>query len=139
VDSIREGQLTSFGTEREADFAILHEGQERKYRVHLPPAYNESAETPVVIFVHGGGGDLRSGSRDKLDKAADTHGFILATPVATKVLGGPLGTRWNGGRWKGGQCCGNADDVGFISKMIDALQKNFRVDAKRIYAAGISN
>jgi polyhydroxybutyrate depolymerase len=139
VDSGRQGQLTSFGTEREADFAIVHEGQERKYRVHLPPAYDGNTKTPLVIFVHGAGGDIRSGSRDGLDKYSDKLGFILVTPIGTRVGKGPLQTIWNGGKWKDGQCCGTADDVGFISKMIEMLKQNFAVDERRIYATGISN
>jgi polyhydroxybutyrate depolymerase len=139
VDSGDQRQRTSFGEARDVDFTILHEGLERAYRVHLPPSYDGSTKTPVVIFVHGGGGDIRSGSRDGLDTYSDTLGFILVTPAATNVLRGPLGSRWNGGEWSGGQCCGSADDVGFISKMIEEIQQDFAVDEQRIYATGISN
>ena len=139
VDSGVQGQGTGFGEAREIDFTILHEGLEREYRVHLPPAYDGSSKTPVVIFIHGSGGDIRSASRDGLDTYSDELGFILVTPVATNALEGPLGSRWNGGEWSGGQCCGSADDVGFISRMIGELQQNFTVDEKRIYVTGISN
>lgn len=94
---------------------------------------------PVVIYLHGGGGSIKSAYIDGLDDAADQLGFILAIPAATRVKWGPLASRWNGGEWAGGQCCGSADDVGFISKMIDEVTKQFHADPTRIYATGISN
>ena len=74
-----------------------------------------------------------------MDEASDKHGFIMAVPVATDLEKGTMTSRWNGGKWATGECCGDTDDVGFISKMIDEIISNFSVDANRIYATGISN
>jgi polyhydroxybutyrate depolymerase len=46
--------------------------------------------------------------------------------------------------WNGGNCCGyalwnNVDDVGFTRALLDDLAKVANVDAKRVYATGISN
>jgi polyhydroxybutyrate depolymerase len=46
--------------------------------------------------------------------------------------------------WNGGNCCGeaqrnNVDDVGFTRALLDDLAKVANVDAKRIFATGISN
>ncbi|MEW5819424.1 MAG: PHB depolymerase family esterase [Cyanobacteriota bacterium] len=119
---------------------LNHDGQERKYVVHLPDNYSKlKIKFPVVIYVHGGGGSIKAAYADGIDKMSDKYGFILAIPNSTKVKHGPMGNCWNGGRWKGGECCGSADDVGFISKMIDEIKQNYNVDDKRIYAMGISN
>lgn len=127
-------------TSTDYDASLSHDGLQREYRIHLPPAYRAGGKKmPVVVYLHGGGGSPKSAYKDGLDKAADTLGFILAMPKATRVMWGPLASRWNGGTWKGGHCCGSADDIGFISKMIDQLVSHLAVDPRRIYATGISN
>lgn len=124
-------------------FTLEHGGLARKYNVHLPSGYNNKNPLPLVIYLHGGGGTMKAAYEDGLDKDSDKFGFILAVPDGTGIFPNRLHT-WNGGKWDGGDCCGsafknNVDDVGFISAMIDELEKKFNVDDKRIYATGISN
>ncbi|MFH1210847.1 MAG: PHB depolymerase family esterase [archaeon] len=136
---LRSSYRIRFGP-NDLDFSTVHGGFTRYYKVHIPTGYNESTKTPVVIYVHGGGGDVRAAYMDGLDKMSDRQGFILAVPEATgEVKYGHLRGSWNGGKWAGGECCGNADDVGFISKMIGEIEGKFNVDEKRVYATGISN
>jgi len=121
-------------------FSLVHDGLIRNYMVHLPPAYDKGIPAPLVIYLHGGGGNMRAAYMDGLDKMSDKHGFILAVPEGTgEVKGGRLRGKWNGGKWDTGECCGDADDVGFISRMCDEIEANFNVDENRIYATGISN
>ena len=124
-------------------YSLEHDGIIRKYNVHLPPSYDENTPTPVVIYLHGGGGSIRAAYEDGMDKASDEFGFILAIPAGTGPIPDRL-LRWNGGTWDGAGSHGyavenNIDDVGFISKIIDEVIKAFSVDEKRIYATGISN
>ena len=122
------------------DLALQHDGYLRTYSVHVPPGHSPDTHTPLVIYLHGGGGNARSAQLDGMHAAADRLGFILAAPEGTgEVRFGQLRAVWNGGQWEGGTCCGNADDVGFIAKMIDELIEKFKIDAGRIYAVGISN
>ena len=122
------------------EFSLEHDGLTRTYKVHVPPQYDSRSPASAVIYVHGGGGNARSAYLDKMDKTADKFGFILVIPEGTgEVKFGELRASWNGGKWDMGECCGNADDVGFISAMISDIKKNFNVDSKRIYATGISN
>ena len=121
-------------------FTLMHDGQAREYEVYLPHSYSaDGPKLPLVLYIHGAGGKIKSAYLDGLDEAADQFGFVLAVPLATDVKGGFLGTRWNGGKWEGGSCCGKADDIGFISKMIDEVVGKYRINEKRIYATGISN
>lgn len=121
-------------------FSFVHEGITRNYMVHLPSAYNRDVPAPVVIYLHGGGGSMKAAYMDGLGKMSDKHGFILAVPEGTgEVKAGRLRGRWNGGKWETGECCGQADDSGFISRMIDEIGNNFNIDKKMIYATGISN
>lgn len=123
-----------------ARFTLHHEGVPRTYQVHVPPAYDARHPLPVVMYIHGGGGNARSAYLDGLDKAADRFGFLLAIPEGTgERRRRQLRASWNGGTWAGGSCCTSADDVGFIARMLDDLEKNFAVDRRRVYAAGISN
>jgi polyhydroxybutyrate depolymerase len=124
-------------------FSLIHGGITRTYYVHLPPGYNKNTPMPVVIYLHGGGGNIMAAYKDKMDQAADALGFILAIPAGT----GNFSDRWlvwNVGKWDNNGCCGYAyahqiDDVGFISRMIDEINAKFSTDPKRMYATGISN
>lgn len=121
-------------------YTIMHDALAREYEVYLPKKYNHDGRIlPLVLYIHGGGGKIKSAYLDGLDKAADQFDFVLAVPQGLSVKKGVLSTRWNGGRWDGGSCCGNADDIGFISKMIDEVIRNYRINEKRVYVTGISN
>lgn len=122
------------------DFSLEHDGLTRTYKLHVPRQYDRRTQVSVVLYIHGGGGNARSAYLDKMDKSSDKFGFILAIPEATgEVKFGELRGSWNGGIWATGECCGSADDVGFIARMIEEIKSNFNVDEKRIYATGISN
>jgi len=122
------------------DFSLEYDGLTRTYKVHVPLSYDQDTSTPLVIYIHGGGGNADSAYFDEMDKTADKFGFILVAPEGTgEVKLGKLRASWNGGKWETGECCGDADDVGFISEMVDELRNKFNIDEKRVYATGISN
>lgn len=101
----------------------------RRYTVHLPHTYNAKTPLPVVIVFHGlgmNGASVRGLSA--MDITAERNGFITVYPDA-------IAGRWNDGV----QPRSTTDDVGFISEMIDAIQRKFRIDSRRVYACGISN
>jgi polyhydroxybutyrate depolymerase len=121
-------------------FSMTHNNVERKYIVHVPKGYAPHKQLPLVMYIHGGGGNLRSAYLDKMHSMSDTLGFVLAIPEGTGGMKfGRIWGVWNGGSWQGGSCCGEADDVGFISSMIHDIQKNYAIDPNRIFATGISN
>jgi polyhydroxybutyrate depolymerase len=120
-----------------------HDGRNRSYKLHIPPSYNKNTKTPVVIYLHGGGGSTDAAEQDGLNSDSDKFGFILVAPGGTGIFPDKFLT-WNSGQWDGGTCCGSAyqnniDDVGFISSLIDEVKTKVNVDPKRIYATGISN
>ena len=107
---------------------------ERRYQIYVPATYDWSP-TPVVLNFHGFSSD---GGQEEfltvMSAKAEAEGFILVYPEGT---GAPLS-------WNGGACCGDAaaaltDDVGFVSALIDDLATYLCVDARRIYATGMSN
>lgn len=117
-------------------------GEQRHYRVYRPRSYRSGTAMPLVIALHGGGGDMNHMARDELYgliSAADSHGFVLAIPNGSSRLpSGKLAT------WNAGHCCGNArdsnaDDVGFIRALIAELSRQNNIDRDRIFAIGMSN
>ena len=117
--------------------SISVNGLKRTFLVHLPPSYDKSKSLPLVIALHGGGGTgarMISLTLGGLNTLADKDGFIVACPDGIEK-------HWNDGR---PQAISRAhkdgvDDVGFISALIDHLDREFGIDRKRVYVTGISN
>jgi polyhydroxybutyrate depolymerase len=139
----KKGEVSDNYQPGDYNFSLAYDGIVREYSVHIPRGYKNTVPTPIVIYLHGGGGSIKAAYKDGIDKYSDKFGFILLIPSGT----GPIPDRfltWNGGKWDGGECCGyavknNIDDVGFISRMIGEVKKKFNIDENRVYATGISN
>jgi polyhydroxybutyrate depolymerase len=110
----------------------------RSYLIHLPTDFDKTKRYPLVLAFHGGGGNgeqFMKASRwnDKSDEA----GFIVVYPNGTGRFARML-------TWNVETCCGyaqkkNVDDVTFINALLDDLIKQYPIDAKRVYATGMSN
>lgn len=125
-------------------FSLLHQDKKRLFNVHVPESYDGKKAVPLVINLHGGGGDMTSAaSQSEMNAKSDEAGFIVVYPQGVvRPLSGILGL--NGGTWNAGVYGGgysynqNIDDVGFISKMIDELETKYNIDKQRIYSTGLS-
>lgn len=124
------------------NFSLQHDGLTRKYLVHVPSTYDKSNPAPLILAFHGGLGNSEHFADDgvfHLISKSNSEGFIIAFPNGVSPLrSGKLAT------WNAGNCCAYAvqtksDDVGFVKKIIDDMEKKFSIDRKRIYAAGFSN
>jgi polyhydroxybutyrate depolymerase len=111
--------------------------QKRTYLVHIPKGYDPKKPVPVVLALHGA---AMNGSMmvwfSGLNRKSDEAGFIVVYPSGTGT--GPFLT-WNAGGFRGKMAEGKADDVAFIGKLLDDLGTVVTVDAKRVYACGMSN
>ncbi len=112
---------------------LIHDGRTREAVLYLPEGLPAGA--PLVIVLHGGGGNWRGIRRIAgFDRLADEHGFAVAYPQATE-------RQWNDGRepdaYRRGEA--DADDVGFFDKLIDAALAETRGDPARVYVTGASN
>jgi polyhydroxybutyrate depolymerase len=112
--------------------------RKRTYLVHVPKSYDGKKPYPVVLIYHGGGSNAAQMVRfSGLSEKADKAGFLAVYPNGTGRLEGVL-------TFNGGNCCAyaamnNVDDVGFTNALLDDLEKVLKVDAKRVYATGMSN
>ena len=122
-------------------FSFVHDGITREYLVHVPKTYH-GAPTPMLIALHGGGGDADYQADDSkygLISKSEQAGFIAVFPNGYGRLPGGIFATWNAGT-----CCGaaqrsNVDDVGFIRDVIRRVEQQARIDPKRVFATGMSN
>ena len=109
-------------------YTITVGGMERSYRLYKPP--NLPNPAPLVVVLHALGANTVNAEQTMgWDKRADIDRFLVAYPE---------GIGWT---WNAHGCCGKAaevqaDDVGFITTMIDRVPG---VDRSRIYVTGLSN
>lgn len=120
--------------------AIEVGGRKRTYLLHLPTNYDGKSRMPLVVVLHGGGGNAQNAPvMTGMSAKADAAGFIAVYPNGSGLLSDDRLLTWNAGN-----CCGyaldnNIDDVAFIRSLIDNLQGKLAIDPARIYATGISN
>lgn len=118
--------------------SIQVDGIERTYRVHMPDAAAPAEGRPVLIVLHGGGGNGKQVDRSKgISDLADQEGFLAVYPNGSGRTSKLL-------TWNAHNCCGYAhsqhiDDVAFISALIDRVIVEYDVDPTRVYVTGHSN
>ena len=124
----------------ETTHGMTRGGLERSYILYVPASITRSRPAALVFVFHGGAGNAESAIRmSGFNEVADQNGFIVVYPNGTSLLSEDILLTWNGGT-----CCGyaqekNIDDVGFVRAIVPDLQSLVNIDAKRIYATGMSN
>ena len=104
---------------------------QQNFQLYRPQGLTDAA--PLVVMLHGGFGNGAQAERSyHWDGEADNGHFLVAYPDG-------LNRAWNAGT-----CCGepqrvNADDVGFITAMVGAIEQQIPIDRARVYVTGMSN
>jgi len=117
------------------------DGLARTFRLHMPVDHDGATDVPLVMVLHGGGGDA-DGAMEQygMNELADKEGFAVLYPNGTgeKKFGQGLYT------WNADVCCDPAvadgvDDVAFIGELLDRVEARWTIDMDRVYTTGISN
>jgi polyhydroxybutyrate depolymerase len=97
-----------------AETMDLKDGKGRRlFHYYIPSTYDGSKPLPMLFDLHGGGSNgLAQWSSSRSDRLAEREGFIVVTP--------------------------NLFPPEFVSAIIDRMKKAFNIDARRIYAMGVS-
>jgi polyhydroxybutyrate depolymerase len=124
---------------------INHQGINRQFDVYIPQNLKKNPE--LLIQLHGGTQSKdeiysNSGEAPKYWKEiADRESFLLIVPNGTNLKTGKSEgntLNWNDCRMplKDDK---QADDVGFIAKIIDWSITNYQINEKKVFATGVSN
>ena len=111
---------------------ITSGGIDRDYVLYVPRSYSGTTAVPVVFNFHGFGsnasqqivyGDFRS--------LAEKDDFLIVAPDGVDSA---IGRHFNVA-----QAAGQPDDVAFTLSILDSIEKDFCVDARRVFSAGMSD
>jgi polyhydroxybutyrate depolymerase len=116
----------------------LGNGSSREYSMYLPKSLaNRGAQEkfPILLVFHGGGGPFTSRQKvtkmknsTRFDQIAERERFIVVYPMAN-------GPHWNDERPE----MPKTNDLEYVNALISELTRMPNVDARRVYATGISN
>ena len=106
----------------------LTSGQrQRAYRLFVPPGYDGRQRLPLVLDLHGSGGNAAGQAANSgLETVSARERFLVATLEAENA-------RWNVPIQES-----RADDVAYVGDVIDHVSKQVCLDEARVYVTGFS-
>ncbi|MEO1049178.1 MAG: PHB depolymerase family esterase [Bacteroidota bacterium] len=120
------------------DGTLQFQSNERKYTLHIPDSYDGTEDFPLVVFLHGGGGNAASAQGfTNFNQVSDDNDFLVVYPQAF-FASAPNSFVWADGRGLGPDKLG-IDDVGFIDELVSNLKGEYSIDASKVYLCGFSN
>jgi polyhydroxybutyrate depolymerase len=129
----------------------------RPYDLFLPSSYGEVAVVPLIIAIHGGGGNSQAQRRLScpggnihdlgcMNVIADREGFAVAYPNGTGASIFRNLRTWNAGGGKDGfqcvsgrACMDGIDDVAYFKAMLDDIGITFQIETASVNLTGMSN
>ena len=128
ADEPKQPQITEIYQPRTLK-STKSESQELKYRLLIPENYEAAADArfPLVLFLHGAGERGEDNARQLRHAAGEfakpehrrKYPCFVAAPQC------PSGRWWT-------------DSLDLVAELLTQLQKDYRVDARRIYVTGLS-
>lgn len=132
---------------------------DRGYHLYVPDGYSADTPVPLVIGIHGGGGNKLSSARETCqdgdpehpscmhNELANREGFAVVYPDGHPGKGLLKDKRsWNAGGGEGewratgaGAVEADSDDTKFIEDLLDDVGSRMAIDTRRVYALGLSN
>jgi polyhydroxybutyrate depolymerase len=100
---------------------------QRTYRLFVPPGYDGRTRLPLVLDLHGSGGNAAGqANNSKFEALAAREGFLVASLQADESL------------WNVPVAEDRPDDVAYVSDVIDHVAAQVCTDLSRVYATGFS-
>lgn len=125
--------LAAHGAAQETRTETLRSGGiERRYVLHLPEGL--PAEAPLVIVLHGYGGDADP-EYFGMNATADRHRFAVCYPQGERDGRGKR--CWNVGYPF--QADMPVDDIRFLEELIDHLHRRYGLSRRNVFCTGMSN
>ncbi|NEA31178.1 PHB depolymerase family esterase [Streptomyces sp. SID13031] len=112
------------------DYSLVSGGLTRAYRLHVPAKYKATKTYPLIVVFHGRG---KTGAQTEAFSDLSKLDAVVAYPNG--VLGDENKQAWQGAPY----AADGVDDVKFTSDLLDALEAQYCVDTRAIYATGKSN
>jgi polyhydroxybutyrate depolymerase len=101
--------------------------RQRAYRLFVPPGYDGVVRLPLVLDLHGSGGNSAGQARNSgLETLSTAERFIVATLDA------------EGGRWNVPVQDNRPDDVAYVRDVIAHVAARVCTDETRVYVTGFS-
>lgn len=112
---------------------ITVDGLEREYLLYVPAAYDGSENWPLLLNLHPAtfNATVQIGL-SQMNPVADTAHFLIAYPNGVSVNGNPNMRNWNPLLLPD-----RADDITFLTNLIDTLLEDLQIDPNRIYITGV--
>lgn len=112
--------------------SIISDGIYRSYRVYVPAAYTGSTARPLVFDFHGYTSNAQEEQfYSNFMPIADTANFLVVYPQGTSIGGQPY--------WNAGQGGVPANDLLFVSSLLDTIKAHYNIDDNSVYSCGMSN
>ncbi|KAI0131884.1 poly depolymerase [Xylariales sp. AK1849] len=107
---------------------------DRRYRVFVPESYDKEKATPLILSYHGANQQIEDQvALDGLTTPLfNTENIVVYLQGSADDPKEPTHTSWQGAPDN------DADDYGFTTSVLDALQSALCIDTNRIYATGKS-
>ena len=107
--------------------SLIVDNIKRTYRLYVPPSLDPKQPAPLVVLLHWAEGSADAmATVTRYDDQAAAGKFIVVYPDTFGIM------------WKA-DTGDPAVDVTFISRLLDRLTSDFRIDKARIFVAGVSS
>lgn len=121
--------INPFLSAQQINGSFVYDGINRSWIAYLPDGYVQGQPMPLLLALHGYTQNGQSMMQfSNFNSVADTGNFVVAYPDG-------VDNSWNVG-FAGGS---TADDVGFLSALIDTLHYQYNIDLNQVYSTGFSN
>jgi polyhydroxybutyrate depolymerase len=111
-----------------ANHTLMSGGREREYRLFVPDSYDGETRVPVMLNLHGSGGNAAGQAEDSgMERLAQEEGFVV------------IGLQGFDNRWNVLMNDPNeVDDVQYASDVLDDALRRVCVNERKVYATGFS-